>query len=139
MFLLNTIFSTVMPSNWERMREKAHSLLPYHAYFEPDLEKKSLPLKCTIKRNQAGDEIMGASTKMKNIKSRFICFVERKQQFIDFPRKNIRAWIGEFGNIVLRPLSKEKPYMQCLEKGYKKLAKLHALLYLESFKEKLRI
>ena len=137
MFLLNVISEAVRTCSWQRIQEQAHSLLPYHVSFESDVERRPLSLRCTIKRNQVGDEIMAASTRMNNIKSRFVFFLEKKQRCVDFPRKNIRAWIGEFGNIVLRPLSKEKPYMQCLEKGYKKLAELHAILYLEVFKKNL--
>ncbi len=133
MFLLNIISAV----SWQRVREQAHSLLPYHASLESDTEKKSLPLKCTIKRNQEGNEIMGASIRMKSIKSRLICFLEEKQQFIDFPKRNIRAWVGEFGNIVLRPILKEKPYMPYLEKGYRKLAQLHMSSYMETFNKML--
>ncbi len=127
MFLLN-IISAVQTHGWQRVREQAHSLLPYHGSFELD---RVSPLKCTIKRNQEGDEIMGVSVLAKNIKSRLICFLERKQQFIDFPRKNIRAWIGEHGNIVFRPILKEKPYRLSLEKGYRKLVELHISSYKE--------
>ena len=91
MFLLNTIFNTVTLCNWQRIQERAHSLLPYHDSFEVEAQSKTIPLKCTIKRNEKGDEIMAASTRMKNVKSRFVFFIEKKQRCIDFPRKNIRA------------------------------------------------
>lgn len=133
MFLLN-IISAVQTYSWQRVREQAHSLLPYHGSFEPD---RTFPLKCTIKKNREGDEIMGVSLQMKQIKSRLICFLERKQQFIDFPRRNIRAWIGELGNVVLRPIRKEKPYRLSLEKGYRKLVELHRDSYVKAFDEML--
>ena len=139
MFVLNTISNVLRIYNWQKMQEQAHSLLPYHDSFKGGVQKQEIPLKCTFKINNNGDEMMAASSQIKNIKSRFIFFIEKKQKFIDFPAKNIRAWIGGLGNIVIKPILKNKPYIVAREKGYRKLAELHILSYLEAFKERLEL
>ena len=137
MFLLIAISETAGNYNWQKVREIAHSLLPHHESFEVNLQNKTPLLKCTIKKNDCGKEMLAASVRINSVKSRFISYVEEKRQFIDFPRRNIRAWIGEHGNIVIRPLVKEKPYIASLEKGFRKLALLHLRGYLEVLKKEL--
>lgn len=121
----------------EVANELIYSLLPYHEILSINDHGKTVPLKYTIKQNAKGIEMIAASTTLYGIKSRFIYDGSRKIGLVDFPRKNIRAWILEDGNIDLTPLVKERGFNLSLVKGFSKLAMLHIEEYLKVFAEEL--
>ncbi len=138
MFLLIVVSKIIKDYNWANIHELIHLLLPYHkTLFINDCGKK-VPLNYTIKQNAKGIEMIGASTTVHGIKSRFIYDCTKKLGCVDFPRKNIRAWILKNGNIILRPIFKEKDYNSSLVKGFSKLAMLHIEEYLTVFAEELK-
>ncbi|MBI3590919.1 MAG: hypothetical protein HY094_06020 [Candidatus Melainabacteria bacterium] len=81
--------------------------------------------------------MVAASTVFNGVKSRFIYDCRKKIGCIDFPRKNLRAWILKNGNIVIRPVIKEKEYNPSYVLGFSKLAAIHLEGYLKHFADEL--
>lgn len=138
MFLFVVISKVVKDYNWTNILHSIHSLLPYHKTLQINDRGEEVPLKYTIKRNAKGVEMIAASTIFHGIKSRFIYDGTKKMGCVDFPQRNIRAWILKKGDLVLRPIFKEKEYNPSLVKGFSKLAMLHIEKYLKVFDMELR-
>ncbi len=133
MFLLVTVSQVAKGYNWDNIHQSTQLLLPRHKI----LFLGEIPLKYTIKRNAGGIEMIAASTVFNGVKSRFIYNSAKQICYIDFPKKNIRAWVLKNGNIILKPIFKEKEFNPSLVKGFSKLAILHVEGYLKAFDKEL--
>ena len=133
MFLLVIVSPIAKSYNWKAMEELVHSQLPYHESTMINIQNKQVPLNYTIKRNERGIEMIAASTISHGVKSRFIYDCTKKIGCIDFPRKNLRAWIIKNGSIVVRPIMKRKEFKPSDILGFSKLAALHLESYLKHF------
>ena len=138
MFLLIAVSTIARDYNWANVQKLICSMLPYHESLLINVQGKQVPLKYTIERTSKGIEIIAASTMFNGVKSRFIYDGTKKISCVDFPRKNIRAWVLKNGEIILRPIFKEKGFNPSLVKGFSKLAELHINGYLKTFAEELR-
>lgn len=139
MFSLVLISPIAKDFNWTTMREVVCEKLPEHESIIRTVNDKEISLNYTIKRNAKDIEMIAAATVFHGVKSRFIFDCKRQIAFIDFPRKNLRAWIGKEGNIVLKPIFKERPCDLIRDRGFNKLAALHLEEYLKILTQALSI
>ncbi len=139
MFTLVVISPIAKDFQWVTMKSVVCEQLPDHKSISRNVEGEEVPLNYTIKRNAKDIEMIAAATVFYGVKSRFIFDCKRQIAFIDFPRKNLRAFIGREGNIVLKPIIKEKPYDLVRDRGFSKLAALHLEEYLKILTKALSI
>lgn len=139
MFTLILVSPVARNFNWTSIRDTVYERLPDHESIVIRIRDNDIPFNYTIKTNSKGIEMIAASTVLYGVKSRFIYDCKKQIAFIDFPQKNIRAWIIKNGNIVPRPIIKDKPYNSSLEQGFSKLAALHLENYLTVFEEELSL